>query len=100
MDERIDFAALIEPVARRVWGEPTITGEQELRWGTKGSCSIDLSKGTWFDHEAGRGGGTLDLIQQVTGCSNNKEAMRWLRDNHLITASRPRSEREAREARE
>lgn len=32
----------------------------EWRYGAKGSLSVNLVKGTWFDHEGGEGGGALD----------------------------------------
>jgi putative DNA primase/helicase len=35
----------------------TLSTKHELRYGSKGSLSIDQAKGTWFDHEASEGGG-------------------------------------------
>jgi putative DNA primase/helicase len=98
-DNNIDFAALIAPVACQLWGEPTHRGEHELRWGKKGSKSVNLSKGSWYDHEAGQGGGVLELIMREAHCPSNKEAMVWLREHHLIAGStaRRRDDREARE---
>ena len=49
----------------------------ELRYGSRGSLSIDLQKGTFFDHEANEGGGVLDLIRRETG----DDPVEWLRAN-------------------
>ena len=48
-----DFAELMGPVARTLLGEPNqrLSSKHELRFGARGSMSIDLRKGTWFDHE-------------------------------------------------
>ena len=38
---------------------------REWRWGRHGSLSLVISgtkAGQWFDHEAGQGGGLVDLI--------------------------------------
>jgi AAA domain len=73
------LASLIEPVARELLGEPNraMSSKKELRFGSRGSLSIDLEKGTWFDHEAGEGGGTLDLITRATGRTEHAR-MEWL----------------------
>ena len=52
-----NIAAYIEQIARHYWGEPKEKRGHELRWGTHGSRSVDLRKGTWFDFEANEGGG-------------------------------------------
>ncbi len=70
MDD-IDFTALIEPVARELWGEPNkaLSNSRELRWGTRGSRSINIKKGVWHDHETNEGGGTLDLVKRDADCA-------------------------------
>ena len=62
----IDFPDLMEPVARRLLGEPTSSTKDELRFGTKGSLSVDLKKGVWKSFETDEGGGCLDLIRRET----------------------------------
>jgi hypothetical protein len=64
-----NIGAHIESVARHYWGEPTSAKRNELRWGTFGSRSVDLRKGTWFDHEAQEGGGVIDLVKREEGAS-------------------------------
>lgn len=88
------LASLIGPVARELLGEPNkaMSSKTELRFGARGSLSVDLEKGTWFDHEANEGGGTLDLVTRGTG---RKEAERfeWLKDHghELPDDGRPRT---------
>ena len=71
----------IEPVARRLLGDPNraLSTKTRLRYGRKGSLAVDLAKDTWFDHEAGEGGGVLDLICRENGGSH-RESRNWLRD--------------------
>ena len=78
-----DFAPQIEAIAKHFYGEENKHMSKpgsELRFGSKGSVSVDLKKGTFFDNEAKEGGGVLDLIYRNTGQSGG-EAIQWLRDN-------------------
>jgi hypothetical protein len=88
MSDEADFAALIEPVARRLLGEPnaSLSTRTELRFGTHGSLSVVITgpkRGTWYDHEAGHGGGVLDLVRTRKQLSNG-EALDWLRAEGLL----------------
>ncbi|MDB5444727.1 MAG: hypothetical protein JWQ97_44, partial [Phenylobacterium sp.] len=58
------LASYMEPLARHFRGEPNArqSTPTKLRWGSKGSFSIDTEAGVWSDHEAGLGGGVLDFI--------------------------------------
>ncbi len=60
-----NFAAHAEKIAKAYWGEPNakLSGGKQLRWGTHGSRSLDLNKGTWFDYEENTGGGVVDLVR-------------------------------------
>ena len=60
---RYDLTTLMEPVARKLLGEPNegLSSGHELRFGTRGSMAVDLKKGSWFDHEAGNGGGPCSI---------------------------------------
>jgi hypothetical protein len=86
----IDFKALIEPVARRLFGDPNShrSSRKELRFGSNGSLSIDLEKGTFYDHEEKVGGGLLDLIEYRTGYAKTR-AIEWLIENHLLQKEVP-----------
>jgi putative DNA primase/helicase len=48
-----------------------LSSKKELRWGSKGSLSLQLAgskAGLWYDHELGRGGDVLSLIMLEQGC--------------------------------
>lgn len=83
MNAPANFAPMMADVAKRLLGEPTQSKEGELRWGNKGSLSIDLAKGAWFDHEADNGGGVLDLIRRERGCDKGG-ALDWLKGEGLL----------------
>ncbi len=70
---------LSEALARALCGAPNphLSRPGELRFGRNGSLSIDLARGLWRDHEAGNGGGVLDLVCRVRGGSR-ADAARWL----------------------
>ncbi len=80
-----EFARLMEPVALKLLGEPQGRhhGGQEWRYGTRGSLSIRIDSGTFYDNEAGKGGGTLDLIQHRGGV-DKAGALAWMRENKFI----------------
>lgn len=85
-----DFVRAMGPVARALLGEPSqeSKAKRELRFGTRGSLSVSLDKGTWHDHEAGRGGGVLDLVQERKALGQD-EAVAWLQDQgHIPKAKR------------
>jgi hypothetical protein len=73
----------MEPVALAIWGKPTTRSKLELRFGTKSSVSINLKQGTWYDHEAGEGGGVLDAIKMRGGAKTDREAFEWMEQRHL-----------------
>jgi RecA/RadA recombinase len=71
----------IEQVAQYFWGEPNTKLSKpgkEIRFGTHGSKSIDLEKGTWYDHEQNEGGGVSDLIKKETGGAKIEA---WMSEN-------------------
>ena len=81
----IDWDALLEPVALDLLGEPNWkrTSGSDWRYGTKGSLSVRIDRGVWFDHEEGRGGGVLKLVMRETRC-DERGAIDWLRNRgHL-----------------
>jgi hypothetical protein len=54
-------------------------GQAFWRKGEGWNVALSDAKGTWYDHAAGAGGGILDLIIAVRGCSRS-EAYTWLAD--------------------
>ena len=75
----INWPALAEPVARALLGDPNprLSRRRVLRYGQRGSLSIDVGRGLWTDFEAQESGGVLDLITRERRC-DTAGAMRWL----------------------
>jgi AAA domain len=76
-----DFVRLIEPVARHLLGAPNEaqSTRRDMRFGNRGSLSINLEKATWHDHETNEGGGFLDLIERYTACKGPAACFDWLK---------------------
>ena len=47
------------------------------------SIALDDTKGCWFDHARGTGGGMLSLIETVLGCER-RVAIKWLADHQNV----------------
>ena len=45
-------------------GEPKVQKSNEWRWNNKGSLTLNLEAGTFYDFEQGQGGGVKWLIEQ------------------------------------
>lgn len=78
--EADQFSRYMEAAARKLLGDPNarLSSARELRFGTHGSLSVDLESGTFYDHEAEKGGGVLSLIEREEGLKG-REAVEWLR---------------------
>ena len=59
MNTHVDLGPLMEPVALHLLGDPNqqCSTKAVKRWGSRGSFSVNLDKGTFYDHETGTGGG-------------------------------------------
>jgi hypothetical protein len=80
--------AIIEQVAERlVRSPPTSRARGEIRFHARGSLKINTETGRWYDHEAGVGGGLLDLPIHLGGVSSRAEAVEWLRREGFLTTS-------------
>ncbi|WP_319796612.1 toprim domain-containing protein [Nitrobacter sp.] len=71
---RAALSASMNDLARHLYGEPNrrMSSRRELRFGRKGSLAVVIDgpkAGSWCDHEAGGGGGPLDLIMHSRECS-------------------------------
>lgn len=78
------FAHHARAVALELLGEQNkaLSSQDELRFGKQGSVSVDLKKGTFFDHSEGQGGGVLWAIQQWGGAKvEGGGAVQWMRDH-------------------
>jgi predicted P-loop ATPase len=80
-DTKIDWRKHIEAVARRLLGTPNVhSNSRELRYGRKGSISVELNTGVWHQFEPPEtGGGTLDLVIHKTNCRTYGEAAEWVK---------------------
>ena len=87
------WAAISKDVAEAFWGAPNqrLSKDDKLRWGSKGSKSLDADKGLWKDFEADTGGGVLDLVELELE-TDRRGALEWLRDQGLIE-NRPAAKR-------
>lgn len=77
------FSHHARAVAIELFGEQNkhLSTRTELRFGKNGSVSVDLEKGTFFDHEAKAGGGVLWAIGQYGGASvEGGHAVKWMRE--------------------
>jgi len=50
---------------------------------------MDLTKGTWFDHEAKAGGGTIDLVMRERACDKSA-ALEWMEGKGFLNAREKR----------
>ncbi len=69
-------------IAAELLGKPSLRAGGEWRWGRKGSLAVVVAgakAGMWFDHEAGTGGGLVDLVARTRGLSR-REALDWTAD--------------------
>ena len=78
----IDWPAIAGDVARALLGEPSSATRTELRYGRRGSLSVDVEYGRWHDFEAGEGGGVLDLVTRERG--SRAAALAWLEAEGFI----------------
>ena len=61
--QSVDWQKIAPEVAKQILGEPSSISSKQLRWGTHGSCTLDLETATWYDFEDEVGGGITDLIK-------------------------------------
>ena len=83
-----DLARAMGPTALEILGEPDAKHGAEWRYGNRGSLCVRVDKGTWYDHEAGGGGGVLDLIYVRKGLKKS-EALQWLRERGRLPSEKP-----------
>jgi putative DNA primase/helicase len=73
-----DFSQFCEAACVKIWGEPQLRTPKQLRWSGNngdngyGARTYNVSKRTWYDHGAGRGGSTLELIAYSKGKPDEK----------------------------
>ena len=78
---RLDLIGNWQSLLLDLLGKPSRRTARQWRWNRRGSLSAVMSgpkAGTWFDHEAGCGGGPLELIVRVHG-GDWRDAADWAR---------------------
>ena len=78
--EQFDWAVCTEAVATNILGEPNAELSRvpdDVRFGSKGSVSINYTTGQWYDHENERGGGVYDLIRVYKAIENGSDAIAY-----------------------
>jgi RecA-family ATPase len=75
--------SLMEPVARRLLGEPNkaLSTAKILRWGNKGSMAVDVEKGVFFNNELKTGGGVVIFVERQL-LLDQHNAWEWLHDEY------------------
>lgn len=77
-----ELSARVPELVVELLGKPSFRVGQEWRWGRKGSLAVVVGgakAGMWFDHEAGDGGGFVDLVGRDLGLSRG-DALDWTAD--------------------
>ena len=74
----------IELVAEAMGLKATRKNQNEWRFGSKGSLSLDLNKDQFFDHEANVGGGVTDFVIHMGYAQDQSEAIKFLKKSGLI----------------
>ena len=59
-----DWQRIAPEIAIQVVGEPKFKKSDEWRWNNKGSLTLNLEAGTFYDFELGAGGGVIWLLEQ------------------------------------
>lgn len=83
----IGWPAIAADVARALLGEPSTCTRTELRYGRKGSLSVDVVRGRWHDFETGEGGGVFDLVTRERG--SRAAALAWLEAEGFVAQRDP-----------
>ena len=82
------WVAIAPSVAVELWGPPSRKGEREIRWGRKGSKSMKIDTGRWYDFEEDRGGGVIDLVQLELNL-DKAGAAEWLKREGYLPRRNP-----------
>ena len=91
MHRTADWPEILRAVALELLGEPTERRGHEWRYGRRGSLAVNVGGqrgGSWYDFEAGHGGGALELLRHRQGL-DKPQALEWLRTRGLLQESRP-----------
>lgn len=67
--------------------------DREIRFGNRGSFSVNKRLGTFYDHEQQIGGGLLDMICHLRNFEQKRQAVHWLEKKGFIDGTFTPSQR-------
>lgn len=76
------LSAQFENLANHLLGEPNrkLSSTNNLRYGSKGSLSINIQRGLWHNFETGEKGNALQLISMQLGFSDFKDTINYAKE--------------------
>nr|MBN5937220.1 conjugative transfer relaxase/helicase TraI [Legionella anisa] len=95
----IALNAQAESLVKHLLGEPNhnLSKQDEYRYGTKGSLTINLDKGLWHNFETGESGNLFHLIERELSLSGFKEtldyAVEFTNHNRSFVAVKPKQQK-------
>jgi hypothetical protein len=81
--DHFDWVGHMEAVADHIFearNEAMSRPPEDIRYGNKGSVSVNLATGQWYDFENGRGGGVKELIKVYKGIEDRDEAIAFAKE--------------------
>ena len=90
MNDTANWAEILRAVALEVVGQPTERRGGEWRYGRRGSLVVNVDgnrAGSWYDFEAGHGGGALEFLRHHEGLDKS-QALDWLRSRGFLQDAR------------
>jgi hypothetical protein len=96
-----DWVGHIEAVADHILGlrnEQMSRPPDDVRFGNKGSVSINFTTGQWYDFEHERGGGVKDLIRVYANIEDRDEAIAYAKE--CLNGGKPHAEGDAATSRQ
>lgn len=78
----LELTHQMEALAHRLLGKPNhgFPAGSNLRYGNKGSLSINLKNGLWYNFETGEKGNALQLISAQMGFNDFKDSLAYAKD--------------------
>ena len=92
--DQFDWAAHTEAVAADIFGdrnEELSHEPEDIRFGARGSVSVNYETGIWYDHENKRGGGVKDLIHAYKNIDDRDAAIAYAEEcqRHFENGGKP-----------
>tara|TARA_R110002096_G_scaffold435927_1_gene664233 strand:- start:5255 stop:6259 length:1005 start_codon:yes stop_codon:yes gene_type:complete len=91
--DNCEYASLnMAEIAPRLLGDSNkrLSTRTQLRYGNKGSLSINIERGIWLNFESGEGGGVLQLVKRMLNC-DNREAWQWVNEGKFSPPPLPKA---------